>query len=307
MNKESNFISAVVYLHSNDSNITRFITTLYKELESHFLNYEIIFVNDCAKKEIIEQIKSFKKNNKSAIVSIINLGHLHGLEAGMRAGIELAIGDYVFEFDSCLLDYEEELILQSYKKCLEGYDIVSTSPKGIKRNITSKLFYHIYNKHSNHNRIIAEERFRVVSRRGINRADAYSKVIPYRKAVYSSIGLSYTTIEYIAEETNLGYKFLNSYKEDMAFDAIAFFTNAGYKIPVYCGCLFVGLFLLLFMLKRYFPDESVLIGGGIILGVLFLSGLISLVIRYLNVIIKLLFNEQKYMIESIEKLSNMDE
>ena len=45
----------------------------------------------------------------------------------MNAGVDLAIGDFVFEFDTVCMDYKTELLMQVYRRSLEGFDIVSAS------------------------------------------------------------------------------------------------------------------------------------------------------------------------------------
>ncbi len=52
------------------------------------------------------------------------MGYSHGLEASMNAGIDLSIGDFVFEFDSCFMDFDPDVIMQVYRKSLQGFDIV---------------------------------------------------------------------------------------------------------------------------------------------------------------------------------------
>ena len=37
-------------------------------------------------------------------ITILNMSFFHGVEAAMNAGVDLAIGDFVFEFDSCIAD-----------------------------------------------------------------------------------------------------------------------------------------------------------------------------------------------------------
>ena len=52
------------------------------------------------------------------------------LESAMNAGRDIAIGDFVFEFDDVFVDYEPELIMRVYEKLLEGNDIVAVRSRG---------------------------------------------------------------------------------------------------------------------------------------------------------------------------------
>lgn len=51
-------------------------------------------------------------------MSMINLSYYQGVEAAMNAGRDLSVGDFLFEFDQCTMDFEEGLIMKVYKKSL---------------------------------------------------------------------------------------------------------------------------------------------------------------------------------------------
>ena len=53
------------------------------------------------------------------------MSYFHGLEVAMSAGIDLSIGDFVFEFDNTVLDFSESDVMNIYWKALTGYDIIS--------------------------------------------------------------------------------------------------------------------------------------------------------------------------------------
>ncbi len=43
-------------------------------------------------------------------ISVINMSYFHGLELSMNAGMDMAIGDFVFEFDNTCLDLNRLLL-----------------------------------------------------------------------------------------------------------------------------------------------------------------------------------------------------
>ena len=126
--KEKNFISAVVYVHNNESNIENFVKQLSTTLNSKFLKYEIIFVNDASTDSTVEKIKKSVEKLSDASISIINMSFYQGKEIAMNAGIDLSIGDFVYQFDNTLIDYDLDIIIQIYEKSLQGYDIVNAIP-----------------------------------------------------------------------------------------------------------------------------------------------------------------------------------
>ena len=162
--------------------------------EEHFQQFEMVFVDDGCSDGTVEILKDYlEKNQVDAMVNVIHMSFFQGLESAMNAGRDIAIGDFVFEFDDIFVDYEPELLLTVYDKMLEGNDIVAASSKG-KMRFSSRIFYALYNRTSRGNGKIGPETFRIVSRRAINRIKSMGQYIPYRKAVYSSCGLSMTTI-----------------------------------------------------------------------------------------------------------------
>ena len=155
--KEKNFVSAVVYIHNDESGIENFLNMIRQTLEENFLSSEIICVNDASTDNSVEKIKSVSKSATSTSVSVVNMIHYHGVELSMNVRVDLAIGDFVFEFDSTVEDFPADIVMQVYRRCLQGYDIVSASPSG-RRGFSSKLFYWLFNEILSRNLLISIRR-----------------------------------------------------------------------------------------------------------------------------------------------------
>lgn len=117
--KEKNFISAVIYVHNGEENIERFFKTVQETLEEHFEHAEIICVNDGSEDDSTDVIRQIGKHAKAS-VSVLNMSYFHGIEMAMNAGVDLAIGDFVFEFDSVDLDFSPSEIMNVYYRSLGG-------------------------------------------------------------------------------------------------------------------------------------------------------------------------------------------
>lgn len=310
-NKESNFVSAVVYLQKNEKNAVSFFNLLAGELVSNFKRSEIICVNDGIAEDVLDSLRAAKEKFPDLNITIINMGFSHGLEASMNAGIDLSIGDFVFEFDSCYMDYDKALIMDVYHKSLEGYDIVSATPPKKDSMFTSKVFYKLYNSFSESNYELCTERFSVISRRAINRVSAYSKTIPYRKAVYTSSGLKIAHLEYETVLTNSKKGRINTDigKKSKAVDALILFTNIAYKVALTCTILML-LFMFgtaIYTVVAYFGQNKPVEGWAPLMGLISVGFfavflLFSIIIKYLDVLLKLVFKKQKYLVSSVEKL-----
>lgn len=309
--KEKNFVSAVVYVRNAEDRIEKFLSTVCAVLEENFEHSEIICVNDCSIDESINVIKETCKKFKAVSVSVINMSYFHGLEVAMNAGLDIAIGDYVFEFDTTVLDFDESEIMNIYERCLEGYDLVSASPDK-KQKHSSRLFYWVYNQFTDVSCKMRTESFRVMSRRMINRVGNMNKTIPYRKAVYSNCGLKTDNIIYpvvAGKKTDRRtQKEENKYRKGLATDVLILFTQVGYKFSILMTLvmILVSVAVGIYTVITYIMLKPV---QGWTTTILFLSiaffglfGIMTIVIKYLQIIVDLIFKRNKYSYESIEKM-----
>ncbi|MDR1565293.1 MAG: glycosyltransferase, partial [Oscillospiraceae bacterium] len=143
LDKKKSFISAVVYVCNNSDVIEEFLQKLSETLKENFEKFEIICVDDASHDNSAELIKKQGSQLGSNALSIVKMSCYQGLEAAMHAGVDLSIGDFVFEFDSAHMDYPQGLIMEVYEKCLSGFDIVAAGTAS--NRISSKIFYRVYN------------------------------------------------------------------------------------------------------------------------------------------------------------------
>lgn len=299
-NKEQNFVSAVVYVDKVDSNTLDFFETLNACLNQHFMQYELIAVNSAEASHENAALRDWAKGIDKPLTMIqMSLRQPH--EQCMNAGLDISIGDYVYEFDSTDMPYDAGLIWEAYQTAMKGNDIVSVCPT--QEKISSRLFYRIFNAHSNAEYKLRTDSFRLVSRRAINRAHAISENLPYRKATYASCGLRMAELEFSGK--------IPAKKNDrlgLAVDSLTLYTDFGYKFSI-------GLTLCMFALTvlEFIYTLAIWIAGNPISGwtttmfvlTLGLAGLFAisaLAMKYLTLIVKLNFRKQDYMIENVEKL-----
>ena len=307
MDKEKNFISAVVYVCNNEDTIKEFLEELVKLLKSNFMKYEIVCVNDYSQDDSVKVIKDIACKFPDAHITIINMGYYQGLELAMNAGVDLAIGDYVYEFDSVNIDYDINIVMDVYKKSLEGYDIVNAVANNKKR-LSSRLFYAIFNHFSNSQYRIQTTTFRILSRRAINRTNSINKTIPYRKAIYANSGLKLATIVYDVKNGK-NKKVMLKGRGKTAIDALVLFTDVSYKFTFMMSIITMIIVILVFAYTIFvFVSSSPIEGWTTIM--LFLSfifftifAILLIIIKYLSIIVSLIFKNSRYLIESIEKLN----
>ena len=309
MSKEKIFVSAVVYVRNDESRISGFLSMLAGVLEERFEHSEIICVNDFSSDGSLEKIKEFVKAGTAVSMTVVNMSYFHGLELSMNAGVDLSIGDFVYEFDSVEMDYEPSQVVDLYYKTQEGFDIVSLSPdKG--NGLFSRAFYRLFNDFSSYPQKISTESVRILSRRTINRVSSMSKTIPYRKALYASSGLRTASIVY--KRTGKGRKVDGGerrYRRKLAIDSLILFTNVGYSISISMALLMmcIAVSMLTYSVVVYLTQTPV---EGWTTTILFLSfaffglfGVLTVIIKYLQIIVDLIFKRKTYNFESIEKLT----
>ncbi|MEG2258735.1 MAG: glycosyl transferase family 2 [Oscillospiraceae bacterium] len=302
--KEKNFVSAVVYIGENPELVKPFLDMINGQLGDNFEQYEIICVNDACRMTA-EEVRGYSAHgNTSAPVTLVNMSVKQGVELCMNAGIDISIGDYVFEFDSMLMPYEPSLVFDCYKKGQEGFDIVTATPKK-KSRFTSRLFYNLFNASSHSEYKLVTDSFHLLSRRAINRLHAINPCMPYRKAAYAASGLRLVSVGYEPEgEFSAG----REYRMTQAIDALALYTNAAFKLSfgISFAMLLVALFSVLYTVVIYIAGKPI---EGWTTTMLLLSGgffgvflLFTFVIKYLSLIADLVFRNQKYLVESVEKI-----
>ncbi len=309
-NKEKNFISIVVYLHRDGNSIKSFLQDVLPIYQNNFLSYEFIFVDDGADADeltfIKEELGKYKNNN--LIVQIIHMSFYQGIEHAMKAGVDLAIGDFIFEFDDISCQYTEEMIMNIYNLSMKNYDVVSISPKrGTK--FWSKLFYMVYNRYNRGNYPIQTEVCRVLSRRVINRINKLNTCIPYRKAIYSFSGLRVYNVKYDFTVKSISTFRNSKLKFNTAIDSLILFTDIFSKITQALAIVMaiISLIMIVYTFVMYFSHRDIAPGWASMMGMISFcfSGLffiLSVIMRYFDVLIRLIFKKQEYLIMGIEKL-----
>ena len=100
--KEKNFVSCVIYLHDEGERTREFLGLVCGVMRENFEKYEIVCVDDGCVDDTVEQVRGFLEElAEKPVVSLIHLSYYQGMESAMNAGRDLAVGDFLFEFDGC--------------------------------------------------------------------------------------------------------------------------------------------------------------------------------------------------------------
>lgn len=306
MDRESVFLSAVLYVRDNIKDSAAFVRSLAGQFDSTFKNYEIVVVDDCSREDVRKELELVSGTMHGSL-SVVRMSFPQGVQAALNAGVDIAIGDFVFEFESAVLDFEISLIYDVYKKALEGFDIVSAAPNQ-KMKFSSRIFYKIYNSNSGGQYPLSTERFRLVSRRAINRIESMSDNVVYRKAFYKNSGLKCDVVYYAPNEKGT-VDSLPAERSKLATDSLILFTSVAYKLSLAMTIVmmlfaaFSGIYtVVVFLLGK--PAE------GWTTTMLFMSfaffgvfAILTIIIKYLSVLVELNFKKNRYTIENVYKLN----
>lgn len=309
MDKEKNFVSAVVYCCNDADRIESFIQNLDQTLATNFLKYEIVVVNDSSDDESVRIVKDYAhraiEGGDEHTISILNMSYRQGLEASMNAGLNLTIGDFVFEFDSVNDDYDWALLMNIYRHSLTGYDIVSAKSNR-KPRLMSRIYYYLFNRYAHLQYHIGPESFRVLSRRAINRIHSITQSIPYRKAAYANSGLSVDSLTYQPKE-NISRKRYND-RRIVAIESLLLFTDVPFRATMALAILMfavsaaVGIYAVVYKFMSNPVEGWTTTIFFLAFGFSGLFIILSMALRYMQTIVRLIFRKKDYLFESIEKL-----
>lgn len=155
------------------------------------------------------------------------------------------------------------------------------------------------------------ESFRILSRRMINRINSMNKIVIYRKAIYASCGLKTINIQYkvtdqILSASNPKEK---KFRSELAADSLIVFTKMGYSFAKMMAVfmMFISIFTAFYSLVIYIMSNPV---AGWTTTILFLSfafsglfGILTIMIKYLQLLVNLVFKRKYYSFENIEKMT----
>lgn len=304
MSKEHNFISAVVYLRNCADAVPPFLSMLQGQLAGAFENYEIICVNDASTDGSADAVRAFARAQDFPL-TLVQMSSWQGVEAAMNAGVDIAIGDFVLEFDGVEMPYPPTLLLDCYRKALEGNDIVWACPKR-ETGGWRKLFYRLFNASFESVYPLREDSFRLISRRALNRVHAISATPPYRKAAYAASGLKLAALEYEAT-----FVPRERYKDpyNKAVSSLALYTDMFYRLSLLAALFFLlltvafGVYTVVIyasplrQVEGWTSTMLVLCAG--FFGVFLMQ---TVIVKYLSLLVDLVFKKQRYLVEGVEKI-----
>lgn len=309
LNKEKNFVSVVAYLKNNENHIQDFTKKMDSLLKEKFEAYEFVFVNDNSTDRTKDMLKEISDSLTGNVV-VVDLAYDHGLEVAMLAGVDFAIGDFIFEFDTIISNYNFEEVFKIYNKSLEGFDIVAATPKDV-QNRSSQLFYKILNSVSYRKMELTTEVFRVVSRRALNRVLKNKEKLRYRKALYHYSGFNTYIYEYdVVNKNTLQSNLSLREKISLGLDVLVNFSDIGIKIAINISIifLFITLSTIGYTVYSYLTLDKIQSGWTTMMLFMSLSFsgiffVLAILAKYMTVTMIEIKDRPSYVFKGIDRLS----
>lgn len=305
--KRKAFVSAVVYVHNEQRCVADCVKRLSCLLSESFESSELIFADDASTDKSAQTIKEAAQKADCA-VSIVSMSYHQGLDLALEAGADLAVGDFVFELESPEMPYSENCLIELYDKACKGFDIVSLAPKKA-NSLSSALYYTFFNRYAKSQYKLRSEYCRIVSRRALNRIKSMTKIIPYRKAIFANCGLKQDVITVdCAFRSHIQTKQQSRDRMNTAIDSVILFTNFAFQTSIA-----LSLFMMIVTAAIGIYAVVIKIKGIPVAGwtstVLFISlaffalfAILTAIIKYLSIILNLVYSRLHYVTESIEKI-----
>jgi glycosyltransferase involved in cell wall biosynthesis len=195
VSKDPRVVSVVVRVHNDEDHVAGFLRRIDAFMVERFDNYEYVVVDDQSRDRSSEVVADVS-HELHGTLTLLHLSVRHGTELAMVAGLERAMGDFLFELSDVDMDYPVEVLGRMYDTALGGYDIVGATPTNLP--LWTKAFYWWANRLSQYEPPLSYEHVRVVSRRAVDAMVQLREHVRYRQVLYRYTGYRQTQLQYKA-------------------------------------------------------------------------------------------------------------
>ena len=293
------------------------IPVFYKEVVkvSNFMknvNFEYIFINDGSNDNTLEVLRDLSGKDKR--VRYISFTRNFGKEAGMYAGLQNALGDYVAIMDVDLQDppYLLKDMYEGIKN--EGYDCVAlytTSHEGysVIRKAFTNWWYKLVDKISSTKQVPGARDFRLMTRKMVDSVLSLKETNRYTKGIFSYVGYNTKWISYEAPDRKVGESKFNIPKLiKYALEGIVSFTTSPLLVSAYVGmffCLVAFITIIFIVVKTLLYGDPVSGWPSLACLIVFLGGIQLFFLGIIGVYLSKIYTEVKnrpvYLTKETEK------
>lgn len=294
-----NYVSLVAVI-SNDADILiDRIRRLEQVLKENFKYYEFVFVDNHSADDSLKVLKSMDMK-----CTVVELAQRHKLPQAVMAGIDAAIGDYVFEIEDLSVEIDFNLLIDMYETCQQGNDFVFLTPGN--SSAMSRLFYRLLNGRLRYpaGQEVTSSVCILSSRRAQNKVAAMGDYIVNRNVAYASAGLdcAYLKTDMVYRNrrgilTNIG----------LMLDTFIYYTDVVIRLLFMAAIFFlvISLCIGVYSVLSYLFEE---IAPGWTSTIMFISfgffgifAILAVVSKYLDQILKNTSHSKHYIFRDVLK------
>lgn len=291
-------ISVVVPVYNEEENLVALTSQLVQTLEGMGKNFEVIFVDD-GTDQSINILKELNRDDPR--IKSLKLSRNFGHQICILAGIDYAQGQGVITMDADL-QHPPELIPQMVNLMANGYDVVYTirqrdEGSGLRKSLTSKLFYWIINKFTDIKLDEGTADFRLMNKKAVEAFRQIREIHRFNRGLISWMGFKHIGIPYIAPARIKGKAKYNFKKRiNLAVDGILSFSSFPLRIACYLGfaiSLLSAIYILWLMFIKLSGTQIIAGWTQLIITVIFFGGLQLFFIGVIGEYISRFFEEIK--------------
>ena len=291
-------LSIVLPAYNEEQNIANTAKVLGELLDSHGIDYELVFISDGSKDGTFERIK--EESAKNPRVRGAEFSRNFGKEAGIFAGLELTTGDAVIVMD-CDLQHPPETIIEMYHLWERGYEVI----EGVKADrgkesfihkIFVKMFYGMMSESTGIDMSRASD-FKLLDRKAVDAFIALPERHVFFRALSSWVGFKTTSVEFKVQERAQGeskWSFASLFR--YAINNVTSFSTAPMQIVMGCGIV-VFIFSLIFSIYsivKWFMGYSLEGFTTVIILLLFIGSVLMFGLGIIGYYIAKIYEEVKH-------------
>ena len=236
------FLSVIIPAYNEQDNAPRCASAVSRILDSHNIDYELIFVNDGSTDRTWLRLTQLAASDDR--IRAINFSRNFGKEAAIFAGLGAARGDACVLMD-CDLQHPPETLLEMYKVWINSrgeIDIVEAKKKDRGREnpvyrFFAQLFYRLIGDMSGLEMRDASD-FKLLDRRAVNAVLEMPERLTFFRAMSSWVGFRKEQVYFdVGKRTAGESKFTAKVSIKYAINSITSFSSAPMQLVTIAGAV----------------------------------------------------------------------
>lgn len=281
-------LTVIAPMFNEEAVIKNYIEHTIAVLDLHFINYELVLIDDGSTDRTVQHCLPFIKDNKK--IRLISFSRNYGHEIASTAGLDHAQGDYVVLMDTDL-QHPPEMIPALVKKAMEGYDVVCAARDNREaepwfKKITAKLFYRISQKMTGFDLEADTGNFRLLSRKVVESLKKMKENNRHLVMMFAYVGFKTATITYHCPPRFAGQSKYSLRKLiHLSLDSIIGFSGRPLRTMSVLS-VFISVLMLFYagfiLIQKLFSHQQ--LADGVASVIFLISGLFSILFLFLAVI-----------------------